>query len=385
MRIAIEETQRIIEEKFPIVEEYCIQLNSLKNQASSLMPTSRKIAECRKKILRQVYDKNARNLIIFLTSGIDEIWGGIMNVLWISEETKRLKHIHNAETIVCTVPGDPSLLKYTTFENKTCLLSFAQSLAYFSQLQNLILHVPDSIVHKFTSNISLKNRIKLSKLNVHINLMLQNIDFLPFAKDIERLRSIGRLTCTTAHQRYTTRALRNSLRCPVHKISAFVSPEQYLKKEYSEKENLMIVSPDPHPRKTEVLELIARRLPQLKIQIIKGIPYEEYKKTISRAKWALTFGEGLDGYFIETIFSGGIGFSVYNTKFFTEDFGCLRTVYDNYDVLVENICSDIKDLDNNQAYANYQKKQYALCSKHYDYREFVRNIESFYKGKYTYE
>ncbi len=147
----------------------------------------------------------------------------------------------------------------------------------------------------------------------------------------------------------------------------------------------MIVSPDQHPRKTEILKLIEKELPLLKMKIIKNMSYEEYKETISRAKWALTFGEGLDGYFVETIFSGGIGFSVYNPKFFTRDFGSLRTVYGSYEILVQKICKDIFELDDEKAYVDYQNKQFELCSIRYDYRNYLKNLEAFYRGEYTYK
>ena len=197
------------------------------------------------------------------------------------------------------------------------------------------------------------------------------------------LRKLGKLTCTTAHEQYSTNELSRRFGCPLHKLSVFVSPEKFVKKTFLEKENLMIVSNDLHPRKTEVLNLIAKRFPKLKIQIIENLTYEEYKKTISRAKWALTFGEGLDGYFIETIFSGGVSFSVYNKKFFTEDFGSLRTVYENYDALSNRISIDLQGLDNELDYTAYQNKQFKLCQKHYAYSEYIKNIEAFYKGEYT--
>ena len=69
-----------------------------------------------------------------------------------------------------------------------------------------------------------------------------------------------------------------------------------------------------------------------------------FKKVISEAKWALTLGEGLDGYFIEPIFSGAIGFSVYNSRFFTEDFESLETVYSDYDELIKKMPMDIKKI-----------------------------------------
>jgi hypothetical protein len=215
--------------------------------------------------------------------------------------------------------------------------------------------------------------------------MLQNIDLLPSLKTINRLAKLGKMTCTTAHERYSTMELRDRFGFPLHRLSVFVSPEKYYIRKYSEKENLMIVSPDFHPRKSAILDLIAQQFPQLKIQIIKNLTYEEYKETISRAKWALTFGEGLDGYFLETIFSGGVSFSVYNSKFFTEDFKSLCTVYDNYEVMVQKMPLDVRALDNERAYSIYQKEQYDLCSSHYKYEEYRKNLELFYEGNYTYK
>jgi hypothetical protein len=113
--------------------------------------------------------------------------------------------------------------------------------------------------------------------------------------------------------------------------------------------------------------------------------YEDYKRTVERAKWALTFGEGLDNYFIEPVFSGGVSFSVYNAAFFTQDFKSLRTVYLDYDTLLEKIALDIKILDNEKNYSNYQRIQFALCHKYYKYNEYIKNLESFYKGDFTYK
>lgn len=303
----------------------------------------------------------------------------------IYEETKKLKHIHGAETIMCTIPGDPLLLRYTRFNNKNYIYRLSQVLSYFRNVESLTVHI-EYYIGNFLRNISIQDYLRLKRINdVHFNIMIQNINFLASEKDIEKLRRLGRLTCTTAHEKYSTLELGKKLGMPLHRLSVFTSPEQYDAKKYSEKEDLMIVSPDRHARKSEVLCMIARKFPQLRIQIINNLTYEEYKKIISRAKWALTFGEGLDGYFVETIFSGGIGFSAYNQRFFTEDFKSLRTVYGNYDALIKNICSDIKQLDNEKTYTAYQKEQYDLCHKHYRYDEYVRNLRLFYTEEYTYK
>jgi hypothetical protein len=222
-------------------------------------------------------------------------------------------------------------------------------------------------------------------MNVQVNLMVQNLLQLPSKKYVDKLRIFGILTSTTAHANYSTLELRRHLGFPLHKLSVFVSPEQYYWRDYSEKENLMVVSPDNHHRKAEILNLLNQGLPSLQIQIIRNLTYEEYKETISRAKWSLTFGEGLDGYFVEPVFSGGISFSVYNSSFFTSDFKELPTVYESYDALVHKIIGDVVSLDNAEFFIDYQKKQFSLCQKYYDYRVYVKNLEAFYKKDFTFK
>jgi len=356
-------------------------------RASSSLIRARnlRIQSVQERLLRENYSRAARRLIIFLTPGRDIVNGGILSVSSIYGETRKLKGIHDAETIMCTVPGDPLLLKYTKFENQNHIYSLSGVLSYFSDLQYLMIHVPEYAVQQFLKNLTNSNYSRIHKTkDVRLNIMLQNIDMLSPMKYVEGLRKLGRLTCTTAHEKYSTLELNRKLGFPLHKLSVYVSPEQYHKRNYSEKKNLVIVSPDPHPWKSAILDLIGRRFPQLRIQIIEDLTYEEYKKLISRAKWALTFGEGLDGYFVETIFSGGIGFSVYTPQFLTEDFKSLRTVYDSYNILVENMCLDIAELDHETAYASYQKEQYDLCCKYYKYDKYIRNLKLFYTGEYTY-
>jgi hypothetical protein len=350
-------------------------------------PKEIKIRICQEKLLRENYSPSIKKLIVFLTPGYDIVNGGILSISSIYEETEKLKHIHGAETVMCTIPGDPLLLKYTKFENQNHIYRFSQVLSYFKDLQSLIVHIPEGHIGQFVFviNLSIRDYLRLNKTkDVHFNILIQSIKTLAPLKYIKRLKKWGKTTCTTAHEKYSTLEIRKKLGIPLHKLSVYVSPEKYNKKKFFEKEDLMIVSPDKHPKKSEVINLIAKQFPQLKIQIINKLTYEEYKNLISQAKWALTFGEGLDGYFVETIFSGGVSFSVYNPLFFTEDFKSLRTVYENYDILVKKICSDMKDLNNEMAYAKYQKKQCDLCSKHYKYEEYTKNLELFYKGKYTY-
>lgn len=366
---------RLVNESFEVTRGY----------VSSISTTSKVIKKTQRKLLQENFVQDTTKLIIFLTPGIDIVNGGILSVTSLFEETKRLKHVHDSEVILCTYPSDPSLLKYTKFKNNNTLFNFSETLSFFKNLNNLIIHIPEHFIYRFYWFISKTDKTILSKIkNVQINILIQNIEYLPSNKNIMKLRKFGKLTSTTAHSKYSTRELRNRLGFPLHKLSVFISPEQYYLRKYSEKENLMIVSPDRHPERTEILQLIKNDLPSLKMMVIKNMTYEEYKQAISKAKWALTFGEGLDGYFLETIFSGGISFSVYNSKFFTADFRSLRTVYESYETLAHRIVRDIVELDREKDYVDYHNRQFELCKNLYDYKTYVKNLEDFYRGEYTY-
>ena len=152
--------------------------------------------------------------------------------------------------------------------------------------------------------------------DVHLNILVQNIDNMK-GKNVSGLKRFGKVTGTTAHEAYTNLATREALGVPLHRLSTCNGPEYYAVSEYQEKEPLLIVSPDPHPLREQVLGQIARALPELRIQVIQNLSYEDFRKVICIAKWSLTFGEGLDGYFLELVFSGGVGFAVFNDRFFT--------------------------------------------------------------------
>lgn len=337
-------------------------------------------------LLRKIYSSSIKKLILFFTVEINTVNGGILSISSIFEETRRLEDVHNSEVVICTLPGVDILLKYTKFENHFYIFRFTQIMRYFRNMNECMIHIPELYIKKFIENLKNKDLLILKQIDrLKINILLQNIDRIPDSKLVKELRKLGNVTCTTAHEKYTTPQTRKTLGVPLHKLSTYVSPEQYQKRKYSEKNNLMIVSLDDHPYKSRILDSIARNSPQLEIVIIKNISYKEYKKIISLAKWALTFGEGLDGYFVESIFSGAVSFSVYNPKYFTDDFKNLQTVYPDYETLEKNIFTDMKLLENENNFSRYQDKQYSLCTGYYDYSRYTENLKRFYSGAYTYE
>jgi len=252
-------------------------------------------------------------------------------------------------------------------------------LRHFREVNRLLLHVPEYAISKFIVHFPGDMLRSMPHLqSVHINVLLQNIRLLDY-QAVRSLRSLGTVKCTSAHASYSNVEVERRLGCRLYGLSVFVSPEQYERVPYHLKEDLMIVSPDPHPSKDYILRELKKCLPALEVRVIRRMPYSRYKQLARRAKWALTFGEGLDGYFVETVFSGGVGIAVFNEDFFTPDFKVLRTVYPSYEELRRRLCADLVLLDNPVTYESYQEEQYCLCSQYYNYKEYLVRLERFYR------
>jgi len=338
------------------------------------------------------YKKDTRNLIVFLVPGAqwelgkEKISGGLISICSLFEETLKLKKIHNAEVIMVTHKEDGLIWKFDSFENNIQLYRIDQLSIYFNKLDNLIFHLPEFLISRFLHFLGSKNINWLNAIpNVHFNIMNQNIRLMPTIDVVYDLKKMSnKITITTAHEQYCTLENRNYYSVPIHKFSVWISPEQYYFKINAQKENLLVVSPDQHPFKYEILENI-KNITGIEVIVIENLTYEEYKKLISKAKWCLTFGEGLDGYFIESVFSGAISFAVYNEQFFTPDFASLQTVYNSIEELINKIVIDIELFENRDMFQEYHKTQFDLCGKYYSKEEYLNNIRLFYNGKYSYE
>lgn len=340
--------------------------------------------------LRRDFDARAARLIVFLVPGADWatgrdiISGGAISIVSLAEHTAELHAQHPSQTIVCTMNRAHLFLKHESFPNDTPVFRFSQLSRHFRDLDHVLIHIPELMASDFLQWLSVRDLAWLRAVpSVHLNILCQNIRLMPLPDVVATMsRMAGHVTITTAHDRYCTSTNRARYGVPFHKLSVWISPEQYRFVAWEHKEDLLVVSPDDHPDKDGILREL-RAIPGLAVQIIRDLSYVQFKDLISRAKWSLTFGEGLDGYLVEPVFSGAVGFAMYNDQFFTPDFADLRTVYPSVDVLRVRIAGDIADLNERSAYVAYQRAQFDLCSRYYSHERYVRNIEAFYRREYT--
>lgn len=329
----------------------------------------------------------AQRLIVFLTPGQESRSGGVLSIAALYRESAALRHIHRARVVLCTLPGDPHLPKYTWFENSNYILDLEALLRRGRQLDYLMLHIPEYAVDQVIDWLTSVSETLLQNIReVHLNVLIQNIDLLDLVKgrNLTGLLRFGKVTCTTAHEAYSNLATRKAMGVTLHRLSVYAGPELFAPTSYQDKEPILIVSHDEHPLKQQVLEQIAQALPELRIQVIQDLTYEDYRKLIQRAKWSLTFGEGLDGYFAEPVFSGAVAFAVFNERFFTPAFAHLETVYPSWEVLMERIVADLQRLDEPVAYDRCWRQAYDLLSGLYNTERFRENLRMFHRGEYTF-
>ena len=329
--------------------------------------------------------RGAKRLIAFLAPGCDAPAGGVLSIAALYRETKTMGDIHRARVVFCPVPGDPYIAKYTWFENRDYMLDLNAVLERCGRLEYLLLHVPEYACGQVAGWLDSESGARARESGeLHLNVLVQNIDLL-VVEDLRRLKGFGRVTCTTNHDSYSGADTRERLGVTMHKLSVGIYRQEFFRRaEYRDKEPILVVSHDEHPLKERVLGRLARETPGLKIQVVRGLSYEEYKSLIRRAKWMLTFGEGLDGYFIESVFSGGVPFAVYNERFFTPDFEGLENIYPSWEALEEKMSADMRRLDEPAAYGNAWRRVYDLLDEIYDTERFRENLRTFYRGEYTF-
>lgn len=307
-----------------------------------------------------------------------------MSINAIYRESRGLEQLHQAKVALCAVPGDPPFLKYSWFENRDYVLDLEAVLRRCSHLDYLQLHIPEYQVSRVRDWLAGPAQHLLpNAAALHLNVMLQNIDLIQ-GKDLASLKPFGTVTCTTAHEAYTNAETRARLGVTLHRFAICNGPEFHIRSGYHDKENTLMVSHDEHHLKELVLSKIEAALPNLRIQIVRNLFYSDYAELAARVKWSLTFGEGLDSYFVDPVFSGGVSFAVFNDRFFTPEFANVESVYPSWEVLIDRVTDDMNRLDEPMAYERANQLPYDLLANLYSAERFRENLRLFYRGQYTF-
>ena len=353
---------------------------------NEILNTIKKAKKQQNRQISKDYDLNARNLIVFLVPEFDTISGGVMSINSIAKISKDLKKIHHSDVILCTMPNPKTFFEYTKFECGFNVYRFEQLRRCFKKLENVIFHIPEIYVYPFLYFLSPEEELWLKGIKkTKLNILNQNMDYMPRPRYVnDYLKDMfDEVTMTCAHKKYCVPQLRTSYDVSVHFFSASNLVKYHYVK-YDKKENILLYSPDEHPMRELILNRIKENYPDLKMIEIKNMKYYDYLKLIGKAKWMITFGEGLDGYFVESLRSGTVAFAAYNPVFFDDNYENLDNIYLDYNKMYENITTDIKIFDTEKKYSEIVKKCNSIDKRVYNDEEYKQNIKDYYLEKYTF-
>ena len=335
----------------------------------------------RRKAMAKIDFSNTHRAIIFLLPGYDAVTGGIMSCISIANETRAFRAIHGADVYTCTTPGTPPLFRYTGFENTEPLFNLDHLIDKLNRCEHLLLHIPEIYVGPTLKWLNARHFN--GNLKIQTNILLQNIDYCPTSEQITALSKFGKVTCTTSHLASMTHERVMQIACPVHHLSTYVTPKRYKRINFRDKRNIVVYSPDHYPEKTSLLSHVHHELPGFQFVQIINMSYMEYKENIQNAMFTITFGEGLDGYFVEGIFTGGIGVAVYNDRFFTKTLQELPFVYESYEELKKRLAPDMQKCLSEGTYEEIQERQFSELEKLYPHADYELNIRRFHENYFN--
>ena len=339
--------------------------------------------------IRKIDPKTEKLILFFIPgadyySGKESISGGLISIVSLAQETSLIYKETSVQVLCATYYKEHLIFKLSTFINETQVFSPIQIESYFSNLNDLTLHIPELYVDDFVRNHQQNSWFK-GVNSIQINILNQNIQLMPDYNVLNELKSnFSSCTITTAHKKYCNPYYRNSYGIPLHQLSVWISPENYLKKSGHEKENLILFSPDHKELTQRLISFFSHELPAFKFEVIQGLSYEEYKELISRAKYLITTGEGLDAYFIETYFSGGVAFALKNLNFFDEKYLELPCLFEHQENLVKLLQTWIEKYENADEYNQLNTSVSELLAEDYSYKSYQNNLRKFYNKEYTY-
>jgi hypothetical protein len=331
---------------------------------------------------RIVVENGGKRFILFLVPGQNLVNGGLISIFSIAEETMRQKAIHGATAIVCTPHNEPRITKFTKFENDARVFAFDDLVSLFPLNSTILVHVPELFASDYVAEQT-ATFLQRPDITWQFNVLLQNIDLIPSSATISTMSRIGKVTATTAHASYGNERTADRLGCPVHHLSTAASPRGFRRVQYGSKEKLIVISPDQSPAKSEIVQKIREALPDHQIQQIRNMTYRKYRETIEKAKFAFTFGEGLDGYFVETIFSGGIGMAIFNDQFFESHYSSLDGVFANSGAAIATVADFIRRADRSDTFGEIASRQFEVVARNYVHEEYVSNLQAYYSKYFS--
>lgn len=291
--------------------------------------------------------QNAETVVVIFAPSRCKINGGIMSLYDIAYQTREV--LPDAFVAIATYTGDwVTYSRNRMFHNEEMVLRWEQIRRNAVGAKRLILHLPEEFVPAFLRNLLPEDRAFFSGIpDFRINILNQNIEFMPTPKTVARLLTLTpTVSQTTAHPRYATQEVCNLYRVPQSWLGARARLNCYRAYTLEERERIFLYSPDPNPHKKRILALLKRAFPDFRQIMVWKMPFSRYVDLASKSLFSITFGEGCDYYLSIPSARDGVSFAVHNEQFFPagKDWLSLCNIFPSYEAMETEIVERVKRL-----------------------------------------
>lgn len=331
----------------------------------------------------------AEKIIVILISERNGISGGIFSLFSIATQMRRLMSHDKYEVVMMTLPSSTgkTYFRNTFFRNSENIYRFSQ-LSLCAKAKEVYIHIPEYATEKFIEFLSQDdcNYLKMRD-KVYINILNQNVRMMPAKETFSPLRDIAdEVSQSVGHHAYFSQEIADKFGLPTLLLPAYTDLSAYAKSSFSEKEKLIIYSPDEASYKQQCLTALAQKMPDFKLVEIRNISFDKYMDLATRCMFSITFGEGFDGYLAQPIHQGGIGFSVFNEDFFPSPvFLRHENIFANEGEMVGELCERMLSLSKNQS--RFEQLNQALIDDYqrfYSFDDYVNQIKNLLLRKFEY-
>jgi len=332
-----------------------------------------------------------RELHIFFNVASNGISGGMLSISRFAGLLKtQCLDTPEIGVLMSTVPVSADCIPYQLFNSPLEPIHFDE-IVLRSNPKCVNLFVPEHYVVNFVSELTSNHRRWLAARRVKVIVLNQNNDLMPEAQVLhEALLPISvEVVIATAHETYSTQEVADRFGYPIKRLTPLLP--KILKRDFQDKSRLIMVSPDvPAGPDGEAVRdwFIAQledRLDGVSVVIVENLNVDEYLDLAGSAKIAVTFGEGLDGYFIETVMSGGVAFALRNDTFMPDEVLNLPFVSGNVPELLERVVDSWSEFESNpESYMYAAENLSKVIDNLYSEGKTLNDLRSLIQGEFDF-
>lgn len=289
------------------------------------------------------------DLILFYLPNREQFNGGILSLFFFIEQTQKIRP--NSVVLPVVITTLQRYFKLTWFKNPFFIYNVLCLKSKIRTANNLLIHVPECLFAPFCDKIKRHHLEGITK-NCVVNILNQNAEAMP-SNDVfySNKHLFSKLTMTLAFKVNLNIDYPFLDQKPQY-LGAWLYGDDLKYVDFEDKRDICIISPDPHPLKLQVIDKIEKSGLARCIEI-RNIPFDDYRALRLTSKWAISFGEGYDGYFGGVIIEGGVGLCVDNQTFsspFIDPANLPYNVFTSYEQMLEEIVDRMRLFEQDKAF-----------------------------------